>query len=148
MILVDVNLLLYAVNQDLPEHERARLWWERTLSGVEAVLIPWVVLLAFLRISTNPRVFPAPLQVEQALRYVHEWLSAPTVKPVSPGEGHWPLLAQILQTTGAAGNLTTDVHIAALAIEKGATVYSADNDFKRFVGVRHVNPLHPPAGLQ
>ncbi|MBM3376450.1 MAG: type II toxin-antitoxin system VapC family toxin, partial [Betaproteobacteria bacterium] len=80
MILVDVNLLLYAVNQDLPEHERARLWWEKTLSGVEAVFIPWVVLLAFLRISTNPRVFPAPLQVEQALRYVHEWLSAPTVK--------------------------------------------------------------------
>jgi toxin-antitoxin system PIN domain toxin len=82
MILVDVNLLLYAVNQDLPEHERARLWWERTLSGVEAVFIPWVVLLAFLRISTNPRVFPVPLQVEQALRYVDEWLSAPAVKPL------------------------------------------------------------------
>ena len=148
MILVDVNLLLYAVNQDLPEHERARLWWEKTLSGVEAVFIPWVVLLAFLRISTNPRVFPAPLQVEQALRYVHEWLSAPTVKPASPGEGHWPLFARILQTTGAAGNLTTDVNIAALAIERGATVYSADNDFKRFVGVRHVNPLCSQHELQ
>jgi len=145
MILVDVNLLLYAVNQDLPEHERARLWWEKTLSGVEAVFIPWVVLLAFLRISTNPRVFPAPLQVEQALRYVHEWLSAPTAKHASPGDSHWPLFARILQTTGAAGNLTTDVHIAALAIERGATVYSADNDFKRFVGLRHVNPLYSPA---
>jgi hypothetical protein len=145
MILVDVNLLLYAVNQDLPEHERARQWWEKTLSGHETVLIPWVVILAFLRISTNPRVFPAPLSIDAALRYVQEWITLPMVKTASPGETHGPVvLSQFLQQTGAGGNLTTDAHLAALALERRATVYSADNDFKRFSGIQHVNPTQQP----
>ena len=141
MILVDANLLIYAVNQDLPQHDSARIWWEATLSGSESVGIPWVVLLAFLRICTNHRIFDNPLTTEDALGYVEDWLGHPLVKPVSPGARHWTVLANLLKRTGTAGNLTTDAHIAALAIEHGYTVCSADNDFKRFSEIRHLNPI-------
>ncbi|MDD5393637.1 MAG: type II toxin-antitoxin system VapC family toxin [Thiothrix sp.] len=141
MILVDANLLIYAINQDAPLHKQAKSWWEGVLSGTQAVGIPWVVALAFLRITTNPRIFPQPLTPEQALAYVDEWLAQPVAKLVSPGDKHWAILRNLLQQTGMAGNLTTDAHIAALAIEQGYRVYSSDNDFKRFAGVKHVNPL-------
>ena len=141
MILVDANLLIYAVNQDLPQHLAARTWWEATLSGGESVGIPWVSVLAFVRICTNGRVFDAPLSVDAAIRYVEEWLQHPMVQAVSPGTGHWAVLRNLLAQSGTAGNLTTDAHIAALAIERGYTVCSADNDFKRFPGLTHVNPL-------
>ena len=141
MILSDVNLLLYAVNSDLPEHPRARSWLEQTLSGTEVLGLPWVVILAFLRITTNPRIFAAPLNIEQAQAYIDEWLELPVVKTIEPGHNHWNILCSFLAKTGAGGNLTTDAHIAALAIEQGCIVYSSDNDFKRFPGVDHVNPL-------
>jgi toxin-antitoxin system PIN domain toxin len=141
MILVDANLLLYAVNQDLSQHVVARKWWESVLSGHTPVALAWVVMLAFLRISTNPRVFEHPLDIVVATAYVDEWLSIPIVKPVVPGQGHWRILLQLLKQSGAAGNLTTDAHLAALAIGEGATLYSADNDFKRFAGLTHINPL-------
>jgi hypothetical protein len=141
VILVDANLLIYAVNRDLPQHDAARTWWEVTISGSESIGIPWVSLLAFLRVCTNRRVFDTPLPPDAAIRYVDEWLRQPPVKPVSPGTVHWSILADLLTRSGMAGNLTTDAHIAALAMEHGYTVYSADNDFKRFTGVRHVNPL-------
>ncbi|MDZ7759515.1 MAG: type II toxin-antitoxin system VapC family toxin [Desulfovermiculus sp.] len=141
MILVDVNLLLYAVNKDLPGHNRARMWFEQTLSGTERVGLPWVVLLAFLRITTNKRVFENPLPIESAVAYIDEWLQQPVVNIIGPGQGHWNILRNLLFVHGTGGNLTTDVHIAALAIEYGAQIYSADNDFKRFSGIRHVNPI-------
>ena len=141
MMLVDANLLIYAVNQDLPQHSAARDWWETSLSGAESVGIPWVSLLAFLRICTNRRVFDTPLSVDAAIGYVDEWLRQPVVQAVAPGPGHWSVLANLLSRSGMAGNLSTDAHIAALALEHGYTVYSADNDFKRFAGVRQVNPL-------
>ena len=141
MILVDANLLIYAVNKDLPEHKRARLWWEEALSGVGAVGLPWVSLMAFLRICTNSRIFENPLSPEQALAFIDEWLDRPNVSMVVPGVGHWAILKNLIRQTGTAGNLTTDAHIAALALEHGCTVCSADNDFKRFPGVAHINPL-------
>ena len=141
MILVDANLLVYAVNRDLPQHQAARVWWENTLAGNASVGIPWVVVLGFLRICTNGRVFETPLAIDAAIGYVDDWLCHPLVKPVSPGAGHWSVLANLLIRSGMAGNLTTDAHIAALAIEHGYTVCSADNDFKRFAGVSHLNPL-------
>lgn len=141
MILVDANLLLYAVNRDLTRHAEARAWLEAVLSGTTSVGLPWVVVLAFLRITTSPRIFERPLTVEQAGAYVDSWLSLPVVRAVVPGPGHWPILKNLLDSAGTGGNLTTDAHIAALAIEQGYTVYSADNDFKRFAGLRHVNPL-------
>lgn len=143
MILVDANLLLYAVNQDLPQHRGARRWLEATFSEAETVGLPWVVVLAFLRLSTNARVFAQPLSVAAATGYIEEWLALPTVSAVAPGDAHWSILRNLLADAGTGGNLTTDAHIAALALEHGCTVYSTDQDFKRFAGVRHVNPLAP-----
>lgn len=141
MILVDANLLLYAVNRDLPQNPRARAWLEEVLSGDENVGLPWVVILAFLRLTTSARVFERPLTVEQAVAYIDEWLAQPLVTTVTPGKGHWMILHNLLTISGTGGNLTTDAHIAALAIEHGYTVYSTDNDFRRFSGLCHVNPL-------
>lgn len=141
MILVDANLLIYAVNADLVHHAEARQWWQSALSGTDPVGIPWVVVLAFLRLTTHPRVFAFPLTVEQALAYIDEWLDQPVVDLVAPGPNHWAVLRNLLDTSGTAGNLTTDAHIAALALEQGYAVYSADHDFQRFTGLKHVNPL-------
>jgi len=141
MILLDANLLLYAVNRDLPQHEKARAWLEQALSDEQRVGLPWVVILAFLRLTTNPRVFERPLAIEQAAAYISEWLSRPMVTTVGPGPAHWPVLRNLLTISGAGGNLTTDAHIAALAIEHGYAVCSTDYDFKRFAGLRHINPI-------
>lgn len=141
MILVDANLLIYAVNSELPQHGAARHWLENLLSGKESVGLAWVVVLAFLRITTRGDLFERPLSADQALAYVDEWLRQPFVKAVPPGDNHWGILLNLLHMSGTAGNLTSDAHLAALAIENGATVHSADNDFKRFAGLKHVNPL-------
>lgn len=141
MMLLDANLLLYAVNRDLPQHKKARVWLEKTLSGEQIVGVPWVVILAFLRLATNPRVFEHPLAIESATEYIDEWLAQPVVSAVVPGSNHWQILRNLLAGCGTGGNLTTDAHIAALAIEHGYAVYSTDHDFKRFAGVTHINPL-------
>lgn len=141
MILVDANLLIYAVNSDASFHERARDWLEETLSGPTSVGLPWVSLLAFLRITTHPGIFARPMLSDAATRFVDGWLAQPFVEPVGPGAQHWPILRNLLHRAGTSGNLTSDAHIAAMAMERGATVYSADHDFGRFAGVRHVNPL-------
>jgi len=141
VMLVDANLLIYAVNRDLPHHRAARSWLENTFSGSDPVGLPWVAVLAFLRLCTNPRVFASPMTVERAIAYVDEWLALPTVSMVGPGLRHWGIFRTLLAQTGTAGNLTTDAHIAALALEGGCGIYSADNDFRRFPGVQHINPL-------
>ena len=141
MILIDVNLLIYAVNSDMPQHQGARRWLEGTLSGNESVGLAWVVIFGFLRIATRGDVFHEPLTADRALGYVDEWLRQPCARPIGPGDKHWEILSNLLQVSGTAGNLSTDAHIAALAIENGATVFSADSDFKRFAGLKHINPL-------
>jgi len=137
----DVNLLLYAVDESSPHHERARLWLEAELSGPETFALSWTVLLAFVRLSTNPHVFDTPLEAEEALDLVRSWLAQPTVTVVHPTERHAGLLRELLGPLGAAGNLTTDAHLAALAIEHGAELCSADADFSRFPRLRWTNPL-------
>lgn len=141
MILVDANLLVYAIDRDSPNHRAARHWLEQTLSGPEEVGLPWIVALAFLRLTTRSSVVRRPLAPEAALSFVDSWLALPNVSLVSPGERHWPIFRGLLQRVGTAGNLTSDTHLAALAIELGCPVYSTDEDFKRFPGVTHVNPL-------
>lgn len=141
MILPDANLLIYAVNGDTPQHEAARTWLERTLSGTTPVGLPWLVLLAFIRLTTHPRILPTPLSPEDALDYVSGWLAQPFVTPLNPGDRHWLILDRLLRQDGTAGNLTNDAHIAAIAIEHGCALYSADYDFQRFEGLDHVNPL-------
>ena len=118
------------------------------MSGATSVGLPWVCLLTFVRITTRPGILARPLQTDEAMGFVDSWLSQPFVDLIVPGNNHWPLLCNLLRTTGTSGNLTSDAHVAALAIEYGATVYSADHDFKRFPGVAHVNPLEVPVRRQ
>jgi toxin-antitoxin system PIN domain toxin len=138
---VDLNLLLYAVNRDSVHHARAKAWLERTLSGDEPVALPWAVILGFIRIATNERILPRSLSVEQALRAADSWIAQPVVVLLVPGMEHWRVLRPLLTEAGTAGNLTTDAHLAALAIENGAELCSSDSDFARFPGLRWTNPL-------
>ena len=107
----------------------------------ETVGLPWVVSLGFVRITTSHRIFERPLSADEAFSIVGQWLEHPLVQPVEPQDGHWERLQKLLTLLGTAGNLTTDAHLAALAIEHGATLYSADHDFARFEGLRWINPL-------
>ncbi|MDN5864609.1 MAG: PIN domain-containing protein [Gammaproteobacteria bacterium] len=138
---MDANLLIYAVNVDAPRHKAARIWLEKTLSGTTEVGLAWIVVLAFLRITTRSGILARPLPVEDALAVVDGWFGQPFVRAVQPGSDHWPLLRQILVDTGTGGNITYDAHLATLALECGASIYSADYDFRRFACVHHVNPL-------
>lgn len=141
MKVVDLNLLLYAVNRDSPTHTRAKAWLESLLSGDETVALPWIVLLGFLRIATNGRILSRPITIDDAISVMDSWLAQPQVVALSPGEEHWPVLRQLLSEVGSAGNLTTDAHLAALAMEHGAELCSTDADFSRFPRLRWVNPL-------
>ena len=141
MKLLDLNILLYAVNADSVNHQGAKRWLESALTDDEPVAMPWTVVLGFLRIVTNRRILPRPLTVAQAMAVVDGWLGQPVVRLLSPGDEHWRILKSLLAESGTAGNLTTDAHLAALAIENGATLYSTDTDFQRFPRLRWVNPL-------
>lgn len=141
MKVVDANLLLYAVNQDAPLHAKAKPWLEGALSGTEAVGFEWTVLLAFLRLSTRPAVFPSPLRLEEALDLIDSWLAQPCAVVVQPTERHPEVLRELLAPFGTAANLTSDAHLAAVAREHGAELCSCDADFARFPGVRWVDPL-------
>lgn len=141
MILIDANLLIYAIDQNSPHHRKASIWLEEILSSTTPVGLAWIAALAFLRITTRTGVMNKPLRAEDAIAYVDSWLSQPNVALVRPGEQHWPILRNLLRASGTSGNLTSDAHLAALAIEQGYAVYSADNDFRRFAGLTVVNPL-------
>lgn len=141
MILVDANVLIYAIDSDSPRHEAARRWVEEAFSGTDPIGLPWVVLLAFLRLVTREAIVRRPLEPERAYAFVDEWLALPLVRAVAPGPGHWAIMRSLLGPLGTAGNLTTDAHIAALALENRARLCTADNDFRRFPGLRVVNPF-------
>lgn len=132
MRIPDTNVLLSARDVDAPAHERARNWIEGVLAGNESVGFAWVVLLGFLRVATNPRVYETPLRPSVALDQVDEWLAGAVATVVHPGVEHRAILRTLIGTSGTAGNLTTDAHIAALAIENEATLGSFDGDFHRF----------------
>jgi hypothetical protein len=139
--LVDANLLLYATDERSPRHEDARSWLEERLTGDEPVAFAWAVLLAFLRLSTSPRIFEHPLSPDRAFDVVQSWLGQPCAVVVHPGDRHATLVRQLLRPIGTAGNLVTDAHLAALAIEHGAELSSCDTDFARFSGLRWSDPL-------
>lgn len=143
MILVDTNILLYAEDSLSPRHRDARVWWDHQLSGTSPVCLCWTVVSAFIRISTNPRVFDRPLSLEQSLARVRSWLAQPCVRMVQPTERHWAVFEQMLLEGQASGNLVTDAHLAALAIEHGCELNSTDGDFARFPAIRWRNPLFP-----
>ena len=141
MKLPDVNILLYAYDTTSAHHEAARKWLEEALSGTETVGFSWVVLLGFLRLSTRAQVFAQPLEPSEAFRFIDRWLEQPCAVLLQPTQRHLDLLRGLLEPLGTAGNLTTDAHLAALAIEHGGEVCSADSDFGRFPGLRWTNPL-------
>lgn len=141
MKLPDVNLLLYALDTTSPRHPEARAWVEATLSGTETVALTWVTMLAFLRLSTRPAVFTDSISPEAALDIIDGWLAQPAVTVVHPTDRHTSVLRDLLEPLGTGGNLTTDAHLAALAIEHGAELCSCDADFSRFAGLRWADPL-------
>jgi uncharacterized protein len=141
MILPDVNLLIHAYNTQFPQHEKAKVWWEDKLGGTTGVALAWVTVLGFIRVITHPRILLNPFTVQEALAVVEEWLDLPHFVLVQPSSQHFPVLQSLLLQLGTAGNLTTDAHLAALAIERGLVLHSTDADFGRFDGLKWVNPL-------
>ncbi len=134
-------MLLYAVNRDAPQHPRARPWLEGRLSGAETLGFAWATLTGFLRLSTRHGIFTAPLSPQAAFDLMDSWLELPHVAIVDPTDRHAATLRELIERVGTAGNLVTDAHLAALAIEHGATLESADHDFGRFPGLRWEDPL-------
>lgn len=141
MILIDANLLVYAHVSSFVQHERAREWLDGQLNGATSVGLPWESLLAFLRLVTNPRVFERPESTANAWRQVLAWLNCETAWIPQPSERHDELLGELLAIPGVHANLIPDTHLAALAMEHGLILCSADGDFARFPGLRWLNPL-------
>lgn len=140
MKVVDANVLLYAVNPDSAQHEDARRWMEGALNGVEAVGFSWIVLLAFVRLSTRRGLFARPLSVPEAIGMMEEWLAQSPAVIVEPTVRHWAVVRGLLESSGSGGNLVNDAHLAAVAIEHGAEIVSYDTDFGRFDGLHCRTP--------
>ena len=132
MVVVDVNVLIYAVDEDSPLHEPAHSWIDEAMSGREPVGFAWSVLLAFIRLTTSPAIFPHPLTPGQAVDVVRGFIGRSTSVLLEPGIRHLDLIHGLLTETGPAGNLVNDAHLAALALAHGARVVTFDNDFERF----------------
>lgn len=143
MKLVDANVLLYAVNVDAPHHDRCRRWLDDALSGTETVAFAWIALLAFVRLSTKPELFPSPLSSDEAFDRVDAWLAAPPAVVLEPTPDHPGLVRRLLAPLTTGGNLVNDAHLAALAVEHRCAVVSFDRDFERFAGVERVEPPEP-----
>jgi len=141
VILVDVSLLLYAEDTLSENHQAARAWWEGQLSGGESVCLCWPVLTAFIRIGTNPGAFRRPLAISEAVERIQSWLDQPCVRMLHPGEHHWGIFQRLLRDGKATGNLVSDAHLAALAIEHNCVLQSTDVDFARFKNLKWNNPI-------
>jgi hypothetical protein len=140
MILLDANLLIYSYQTSSPFHEATQKWFNRIVATEPAIGLPWISLLAFLRITTHPRL-SLPGAFELAVTVVDDWLALPNVQLVQPGQRHWSILKRISVDGQARGALLTDAALAALAIEYGATLCSNDRGFTRFPGLQILNPL-------
>lgn len=142
MILLDVNILLYAYDRSAPNHKQARRWVESAFSGPETVILPWITIWAFLRIGTNARLQRRPFIGEEAFSIIESWLELDNVVVANPGPRHAALLQRLVLECQASGPLLTDAALAALALEQGASLVSTDHDFSRFP-VEWINPLSP-----
>ena len=140
-MLIDANILIYAHVSSFVQHNPARDWLDQQLNASAPVGLPWISLLAFLRLVTNPRVFEKPEPISGAWQQVRAWLSSDTAWVPQPTERHVDILGKFLALPGVHGNLVPDAHLAALAVEHGLTLYSTDGDFGRFQGLRWINPI-------
>lgn len=143
MRLPDINIVLYAYDSDSPLHTPARDWLDEALSGTETIALPWAVIVGFIRIATNPAIFAGSWEASEAIVEVEAWLAQPCTTIIEPTDRHTAVLRDLLGPLGTAGNIVSDAHLAALAIEHGATLCSCDSDFSRFSGLRWVDPLRP-----
>ena len=141
MILIDANILIYAHVKTMEQHQRSKEWLDQMLNGPAPVGLPWPSLLGFLRLVSNPRVFEKPESIQKAWLQVKSWLSAPRVWIPCPTKSHAEVLAKFIPLTKGMPNLIPDAHLAALAIEHGVILCSADKDFARFEGLRWENPI-------
>jgi toxin-antitoxin system PIN domain toxin len=148
VIIPDVNLLLYATITGFPQHERSRIWLEDVLNGSELVGLTTPAVFGYIRIATNGRVLESAMTVAGALARVQGWLAQPNVRFIVPGPRYLEIAFGLLETIGAAANLTTDVQLAAYAIEQDADLYSNDSDFGRFPSLRWADPLKRPGALR
>jgi hypothetical protein len=142
--LADSNVLIYAVHEEARHHRAALAWLDGTLSAGEAVIMPWLSLASFMRVSTHPDIYPRPLPIEDALENVDAWLAVPSVITGDPDRHHSRRMRELLSYSGIGGNLVNDAHFAALALQYGATVVTYDHDFALFPSVRWERP--PPVG--
>ncbi len=140
MKVVDANVLIYAVNQDATHHEDSKRWLDLALNGADTVGFTWNAMLAFIRLTTHPSIFPSPLSVDEATEQLERWLSSPNAKILEPGPAHLATLAALLNQAGAGGNLTNDAHLAAIALDNHASLATFDNDFSRFPGISWQTP--------
>ena len=140
MVIVDANVLIYAASERLPHHADAKRWIEDALSGPESIGFAWTAVLAFLRLSTRSGLFPRPLEPAVALDVVDTWLAAPPSMVPHPTARHASIMRELLLSSGTAGNLVSDAHLAALALEHGARICTFDRDFGRFSGIRTFAP--------
>ena len=141
MKISDASLLLYAYNESAEQHEKAKQWLEESFSSPELFGLSWQVITAFLRISTNPRAFPLPFTLPEAIGIVEDWLAQPQVKVLLPTEKHWKIFNNLIVEGQTNGALMMDAHLAALTIEHGATLATTDRDFVRFSKLKTSNPL-------
>lgn len=141
MIVVDANLLIYSYDRHCADHNKSVVWLERVFSGEEAVGLPWQSISAFLRVVTNRRLSGLWAAADEAVVAVEEWLNRPNVQILAPGDQHWSTLRRMIIEGQASGPLVSDAEIAALTIEYGGVLHTADRDFARFPGLRWVNPL-------
>ena len=141
MIIPDTNLLVYAHNEQDPNHASARQWWRGLVDGSEPLGLDWSIIVAFMRVSTLPSVVTDPPDAQYTASIVESWLEIPHMFMVQPGPDHLKIVTDLLAATGRGGNLVPDAHIAAIAIEHDAEVHTNDRDFRRFPGLRWRNPL-------
>jgi len=140
MILPDVNVLVHAHNSDSAVHAPARRWWDACLAGSEGVGLAWAALLGFIRLTTNRKVVAQPLSVAEVMGRLASWLELPHVHVAQPSDTHFSRLRSELERLGTAANLTTDAHLAVIAMERGYVLYTTEADFARFPGLRWRNP--------
>ncbi len=144
MILVDVNVLIYAVGADFSQHRAVRSWLDTALAGTVRVGLPWHSLLGFWRVTTNPRAFAEPLTADEAWGHIEDWLTRPAAYIPGPGDRHREVLKDIVAAIRPTANLVLDSHLAAMAVEHGLTLATTDAGFARFPGLRIVDPSGPP----
>lgn len=141
MKIVDVNVLVYVASLESPQHKTLHHWWISAMNGTESIGLCWHSLVGFVRIMTNPKILPNPVPLDLCLGRITSWLELPRTEIIGETDDHWSVFQDILMDAQAIGKLSTDAHLAALAISRGATLVSCDTDFARFRHLRWENPL-------